>query len=133
MQIVFIWFSVLGWQIELYTNTCRPLNTDPTMKQKNKLINILRRVKTEAKLDDTIYRRMYFTGACSPKLYGLPKTHNKNSPLRPIVSNRGSVTYGVAKELAKILTPLTGNTIQHVNNSKEFAEEIKKNKLDKGK
>ena len=35
------------------TNTYRPLNTDPTMKQKNKLINILRRVKTEAKLEDT--------------------------------------------------------------------------------
>ena len=55
------------------TNTYRPLNTDPTMKQKNKLINILRRVKTEAKLENTVYRRMYPTGVCSPKLYGLPK------------------------------------------------------------
>ena len=53
-------------------------------------------------------------------------------PLRPIVSSSGSVTYEVAKELAKILKTLTGNTIHHVNNSKEFAEEIKKNKLDKG-
>ena len=53
-------------------------------------------------------------------------------PPRPIVSSRGSVTYGVAKELVKILKPLTGNTIHHVSNSKEFAEEIKKNKLDKG-
>ena len=42
------------------------------------------------------------------------------------------MTYGVAKELAKILKPLTGNTIHHVNNSKEFDEEIKKNKVDKG-
>ena len=75
---------------------------------------------------------MYPTGACSPILYGLPKIHKKNNPLRPIVSSRGSVTYGVAKELAKILKPLAGNTIHHVNNSKEFAEEIKKNKLDKG-
>ena len=30
------------------TNTYMPLNTDCTMKQNNKLINILRRVKTEA-------------------------------------------------------------------------------------
>ena len=44
----------------------------------------------------------------------------------------GSVTYGVAKELAKILKPLAGNTIHHVSNSKEFAEEIKNNKLEKG-
>ena len=42
------------------------------------------------------------------------------------------MTYGVAKELAKILKPLTGNTIHHVSNSKESAEEIKKNKLEKG-
>ena len=102
------------------TNTYRPLNTDPTMKQKNKLINILRRVKTEAKLEDTTYRRMYTTGACSPQLYGLPKIH-KNNLLRPIVSSKRSVFYGVAKELARILNPLTGMTIHHVSNSKDFA------------
>ena len=116
---------------ELLEDTYRPLNTDPTMKQKNKLINILRRVKTEAKLEDTTYRRMYPTGTCSPKLYGLPKIHKKNTRLRPIVSSRGSVTYGVARELAKIQTPLTGNTIHYVSNSKEFAEEIMKNKLER--
>ena len=66
------------------TNTYRPLNTDPTIKQKNKLINILRRVKTEAKLEATTYRRMYPTGACSPKLYGLPKIHKKDTPLGPL-------------------------------------------------
>ena len=42
------------------------------------------------------------------------------------------MTYEVARELAKILKPLAGNTIHHVSNSKEFAEEIKKNKLEKG-
>ena len=42
------------------------------------------------------------------------------------------MTYGVAKELAKILKPLTGNTFHHVNNSSEFADDIKKNKLEKG-
>ena len=71
------------------TNTYRPLNTDPTMKQKNKLINMLRKVKTEAKLEDTIYRRMYPTGACSPKLFWLPKIHKKNTPLRPICFKQG--------------------------------------------
>ena len=101
------------------------------MKQKNKLINILRRIQTEAGLEDTTYRRMYPTGTSSPKLYWLPKIHKKNNPLRPIVSSRGSVTYGIAKELAKILKPLTGNTIHHVNTSKEFVDGIKKNKLDK--
>ena len=75
---------------------------------------------------------MYPTGASSPKLYGLPKIHKKNIPMRPIVSSQGSVTYGVAKELARILKPLTGNTIHRVNNSKEFAEDIQKIKLEEG-
>ena len=66
------------------------------------------------------------TAASSPKLYGLPKTHKKNIPLRPIVSNRGSVTYELAKELARFLKPLTGNTIYHVNNSKGFEDDMKK-------
>ena len=76
---------------------------------------------------------MYPTGASSPKLYGLPKIHKKNNnPLMPIVSSRGSVTYGIAKELARILKLLTGNTIHHVNNSSEFADDIMKIKLDRG-
>ena len=75
---------------------------------------------------------MYPTGASVPKLYGLPKIHKKNIPLRPIVSSQGSVSYGVAKELARILKPLAWNTIHQVNNSKEFAEGIKKIKLGEG-
>ena len=98
-------------------NTYRPLKMDPTNRQKNRLINILRSMKTEGRLEDHTYKKMYPTGASSPKLYGLPKIHKKNIPLRPIVSSQGSVTYGVAKELARILKPLTGNTIHQVNNS----------------
>ena len=62
------------------THTYKPLNIDPTMKQKNKFISILRRIKTEARLEDTTYRRMYPTGASFSKLYGLPKIHKKNNP-----------------------------------------------------
>ena len=113
-------------------NTYRPLKMDPTNRQKNRLINILRSMKTEGRLEDYTYKMMYPTGASSPKLYGLPEIHKKNIPLRPIVSSQGSVTYGVAKELARILKPITGNTIHQVNSSKEFAEGIKKIKLEEG-
>ena len=62
------------------TITYRPLNMDLTNKQKNKLINILKRIKTESGMEDTTYRKMYPAGASSPKLYGLPKIHKKNNP-----------------------------------------------------
>ena len=84
------------------------------------------------RMDDITYRRMYPTGAVIPKFYGQPKVHKENTPLRPIVSGIGSVSYGVAKEVARIIKPLVGSTEHHVNNSKEFIEEIKKMKLEEG-
>ena len=75
---------------------------------------------------------MYPAGVSSPKFYGLPKIHKKNIPLRLIVSSTGSVTYGVAKELAEIIKPLVGTSKHHVNNTKESADEIRKTKLEEG-
>ena len=113
-------------------NTYRLLKMDPTNKQKNRLFNILRRIKSEGRLEEYTYKKMYPTGASSPKLYGLPKIHKKDIPLRPIVSSQCSVSYGVAKELARILKPLSGNNNHQVLNSKEFADDIKKMKLEEG-
>ena len=75
---------------------------------------------------------MYPIGASSSRFYWLPRIHKKDIALRPIVSNRCSVTYGVAKELARILKPLAEETIHHVNNTKEFTDKIKNTKLDEG-
>ena len=49
-------------------NTYRPLKMDPTNKQKNTLINILRRIKSEGRLEEYTYKKIYPTGASSPKL-----------------------------------------------------------------
>ena len=112
-------------------NTYITIPSDPTIKLKNKLINKLKKIKLDTGMDDITYRRMYPTGAVIPKFYGLPKVHKANTP-QPIVSSIGSVTYGVAKELARIIKPLVGSTEHHLNNSKEFIEEIKKIKLEEG-
>ena len=68
---------------------------------------------------------MYPTGCVPPKFYGLPKIHNPDTPLRPIVSSCGSVTYGVAKVLAKILKPLVGKSPHHINSTQDFVEQVK--------
>ena len=62
------------------TSTYRTIQSDPTNKLKNKLINILKKIKVDTGLQEKIYRRMYPSGASSPKLYGLPKIHKKNVP-----------------------------------------------------
>ena len=56
--------------------------------------------------------------------YCFPKIHKPDTPLRPIVSSCGSVTYGVAKELAKILRPLVGKSPHHSNSTQDFVEQV---------
>ena len=89
----------------LNQTTYRSIPRNPTNTIKNKLISILKKLKNQTGLDSTNYKSMYPTGCVPPKFYGLPKIHKPDTPLRPIVSSCGSVTYGVAKELAKSSNP----------------------------
>ena len=75
---------------------------------------------------------MYPMGCTYLTFYGLPKIYKANTPHRPIVSSRGSVTYGVTKILAKILRPLVGKSPHHVHSNKDFVERISKVTLQPG-
>ena len=116
----------------LNQNNYTSIAKDPTNSIKSKLINFLKRVKTKIGLDSNTYKSMYHTGCVPPKFYGLPKIHKPDTPLRPIVSSCGSVTYGVAKELAKILKPLVGKSPHHITNTQDFVEQAKHIKLEPG-
>ena len=87
-------------------STYKTLAADPTNKYKNKLISLLKTIKSEGGIDERTYKKPYPTGAGTPKFYGLPKVHKAGVPLRPIVSSIGAVTYETSKELSKILKPL---------------------------
>ena len=59
-------------------------------------------------------------------MYGLPKTHKEGSPLRPIISNVGSVTYKLSKWLADLFAPAVGKSSDsHIKNSQDFCEKVK--------
>ena len=109
----------------LHQPTYRPIPNDPTNKMKNRLITLLKKIKTEGGLSETTYKRLYPTGAGSPKFYGLPKVHKQGIPLRPIVSSIGSATYNTAKELSRILKPLVGKSRHHIQNNQDFLEDLK--------
>ena len=102
---------------------------DPTNKQKNKLIQLLKKIKAEGGINEECYRKMYPTGAGTSKFYGLPKVHKAGVPLRPIVSSRGSVSYNTSKELARILKPMAGSSTFSVQNTMDFVEQVKNIKL----
>ena len=67
------------------------------------------------------------TTILSARFYGLPKIHKTRISLRPIVSLINSPTYHVSSYLAKILSPVVGNTVK---NSLEFADFIRGKTLD---
>ena len=101
----------------------RAMPRDSTNKIKT--VNILKRVKYQTGLDNNTYKVMYPMGCGAPKFYGLPKIHKEGTTLRPIVSSCGLVTYGVAKELTKILKPLVGKSPHYINSTQDFVEQIK--------
>ena len=47
----------------LHKPAYKELTTDPTTKYKNKLISLLKTIKTEGGIDNTTYKRLYPTGA----------------------------------------------------------------------
>ena len=61
------------WEELLNTTTYMKIPEDPTNRQKTRLINILKNIKAEGGLNEESYKRMYPTGAVSPKFHGLPK------------------------------------------------------------
>ena len=65
-----------------------------------------------------------------PRLYGSPKIHKKDTPLRPIVDYTGSMAYNLSRALADILKPTLGKTKYYVKNTAEFVDEIKDLKLE---
>nr|VZI14244.1 unnamed protein product [Spirometra erinaceieuropaei] len=59
------------------------------------------------------------------RFYGLPKVHKDGAPLRPIVSLKGTPTYGLAKWLFRRLKFLTAESDTTVSSSAEFLEKLK--------
>ena len=76
-------------------------------------------------MDEGTYRSMYPTSCTAPMFYGLPKIHKTGTPLRPIVSTRGSVAYGVVKVITNVLKPLVGQLPHHIQSTSDFISKIR--------
>ena len=101
------WFSqqTKGWPWSSWIQRITPTKTshffktrtptkcskkDPTSQLKNKIISILKAIKSTGGLSTNKYKQLYPTSTVPPKFYGLPKIHKLGTPLRPMVSSRGS-------------------------------------------
>ena len=110
----------------------KKLKRDPTTKVKKQISQAIKRVGRNGGIPDRLKRELIPQFSRPPQIYGLPKVHKDGTPLRPIVASVGSPTYKLAKELAHVLSPLTGKTESFVKNSAEFANRIRKEPVTDG-
>ena len=75
-------------------------------------------------ISDKEYRELYATGTSPNILYGLPKIHKRNHPMRPIISSFNSPQYKLAKFIIKEITYLTENEYV-LKNSQQMIDELK--------
>jgi len=87
----------------------------------DKLKRLLRAIKPS--IGESTYNFLSTSGSQPGRLYGLPKVHKPNIPLRPIISSIGTFNYNTAKFLVPIISPLTTNQYT-IENSTAFANEI---------
>ena len=80
-------------------------------------------------ISEQLYSCLRCSAGRTPPLYGLPKIHKRDGPLRPIASFVHSPSYQLSKHLAQILAPLVGNSESHVTNSSQFVSFIQTQKL----
>ncbi|XP_044745164.1 uncharacterized protein LOC123307028 [Coccinella septempunctata] len=64
-----------------------------------------------------------------PKIYGLPKVHKADIPLRPIVSCNQSPLYKLSKYMANILSKAINNNQYYIKNSFNLKESLRNVKL----
>ena len=96
---------------------------DKTAKLERKLQKRLLELVNSKMLATEIYDRIRPTGSQRPQMYGLPKIHKPNVPLRPILSMIGSAQHELAKWLSEVLDPVLQKYSKHcIKDSFTFAE-----------
>ena len=100
------------------------LNKDPTDRLTRKLSEKLLTLKRNEHLSEAVYNKIRPRHKQPPRIYGLPKIHKADVPLRPIVSCVNTFAYDLSAYLANILSPLTGKSEFTVTNSAHFVSTI---------
>ncbi|CAF4074285.1 unnamed protein product [Adineta steineri] len=102
------------------------LDKDPTGSRETALTNLLRAIQNDNYLTKQEYWYIKPVGSIPARLYGLPKVHKKNTPLRPIVSCIQSYNYRLGKFLAGIIKPIRNSTYS-LKNTDSFIKFLKEN------
>ncbi|XP_017481440.1 PREDICTED: uncharacterized protein LOC108370598 [Rhagoletis zephyria] len=104
-------------------NTYKLIRADSThtlQKKNNALVDELYKSKI---INYREKQQLTSTAATAPRLYGLPKIHKPDLPLRPICSSVNVPCYGMSKYIGKILSNLISEK-HNIKNAYEFKERL---------
>ena len=79
---------------------------DNTQKQEQAISAFLRRAVANKHLPAEVYDRISPVGSTRPRMYGLPKIHKPDVPLRPILSMVNAPQHAMAGWLTEVLRPV---------------------------
>ncbi|XP_055842777.1 uncharacterized protein LOC129909729 [Episyrphus balteatus] len=105
-------------------NTYTILRNDPTNKVQSKNNNLVKYLFSNQIINETEKKCMTTYTANSPKIYGLPKIHKPNIPLRPICSSINVPCFELSKYMVKILNNITFNSKYNVKNASSFISTV---------
>ncbi|VDP57819.1 unnamed protein product [Schistosoma curassoni] len=95
-------------------------------KTERELTTTLKLLKQHQYISEHTYNTLKPSGTHTPRLYGLPKIHKPDAPLRPILDMANSPYHSTAKWLVKLLEPLQQELFMHsVKDVFEFVDTIK--------
>ena len=108
------------------------IESDLTIQRENSLLNKLKHLKSQNIISLEIYEKIRPIGSRPGIIYGLPKIHKENYPLRPIISAAGTYNYDLAKYLDELIKPLLANSKYILKDTFDFVNRVSKLKETSG-
>ena len=94
-----------------------------TLRNEDKLNNRINNFKRKGLITEELASKLTTSGSSPGIMYGLPKIHKSNTPLRPILSANNTTMYQLSQFFVKILSNITTNNYS-LKNSYDFAQQI---------
>lgn len=105
-------------------DTYRIIRRDPTTTLQTKNNNLVQQLRNYEHINDIQKYKMTTHNSIFPRMYGHPKIHKENCPMRPIVSTINSPCYYLSQYIGDILKNLTLQSEYNIKNSKQFIDKI---------
>lgn len=105
-------------------NTYLPISKIAITTIKRELNSMISEWESQNRTDSRLATSLRDYDGVVAKMYGLPKIHKLDIPLRPICSTMNTPLYNLSSFLTEILNGVIGKSASHITNSLQFKNKI---------